>query len=110
MSDAILEEYTRVLNSYEVTSKVDDALLHIATVKRIIARATIAHPANRVSLANDPDDDKFLEAAIEGRADAIISQDRHLLSLRACHGIPIIRPEEFHRLLPKNLQRFGRNE
>jgi uncharacterized protein len=39
----------------------------------------------------DPDDDRFLELAVDGRADLIVSGDRHLLDLKEFRGIPIRR-------------------
>jgi predicted nucleic acid-binding protein len=43
----------------------------------------------------DPDDDKFLELAVNGHADAIISGDHDLLVLDTFRGIPIITPAAF---------------
>ncbi len=39
---------------------------------------------------NDPEDDKFIETAQVAGADAIVSGDRHLLSLGTYAGIPVI--------------------
>lgn len=39
----------------------------------------------------DPEDDIFLTCAINGRADAIISGDAHLLNLKEFDGIPIMK-------------------
>ena len=54
-----------------------------------------------VIIERDPDDDKFLDAAIEGNADFIVSGDRHLLDLKAYEGIKILTPKEFLQLLLK---------
>jgi predicted nucleic acid-binding protein len=43
----------------------------------------------------DPDDDKFLEAAVAGRVDYIVSGDPHLLDLDTFRGIDIITPRIF---------------
>lgn len=48
-----------------------------------------------IRACRDPRDDKFLEAAIHGKADAIISGDRDLLALHPFHGVRIITPVEF---------------
>lgn len=45
-------------------------------------------------IIDDPEDDKFVEAAICGEADFIISQDKHLLKLREYNKIKILKPEE----------------
>ena len=50
-------------------------------------------------ISEDPDDNIFLECAIEAKAEIIISGDDHLLNLAEFQGIHIFRPVEF-------LQRF----
>lgn len=47
----------------------------------------------------DPKDDKFLEAAIAGKADFIVSGDKHLLDLKEFRSIPIISGAEFIQFL-----------
>lgn len=43
----------------------------------------------------DPAHDQVLEAALAGRADAVVSGDRHLLALRSFRGIPILTARAF---------------
>lgn len=43
----------------------------------------------------DPEDNTILAAAVEGRADCIISGDRHLKTLSEYQGISILSPAEF---------------
>ena len=43
----------------------------------------------------DPTDDKFLEAALAGKVDYIVSGDNHLLELKSFREIPIITGKEF---------------
>jgi len=47
----------------------------------------------------DPDDDRVLEAAIAGRADYIVSGDKHLLKLGEYEGIRILTVRQFIDLL-----------
>jgi predicted nucleic acid-binding protein len=47
------------------------------------------------AVAEDPDDDKFLEAAVSSGAKVIVSGDHHLLELQAYQGIKIIKANEF---------------
>jgi putative PIN family toxin of toxin-antitoxin system len=44
---------------------------------------------------DDPDDDRVLECAIAGRADYIVTGDRHLLNLVSYEQIPILTVREF---------------
>ena len=50
-------------------------------------------------IKDDPDDNKFIEAALEGKADYIVTQDKHLLNIQEFEGIKIVSPEEFLRFL-----------
>ncbi|HED04249.1 MAG TPA: putative toxin-antitoxin system toxin component, PIN family [Candidatus Fraserbacteria bacterium] len=50
-------------------------------------------------IAEDPDDDQVIIAAVEGSVDYIVSGDRHLRDLGAYQGIKILSPAEFARLL-----------
>jgi putative PIN family toxin of toxin-antitoxin system len=43
----------------------------------------------------DPKDDKFLELALNGRADLIITGDADLLVLNPWRGIEIVTPREY---------------
>ncbi len=53
-------------------------------------RATLVQPAITIRLSRDPADDKFLECAVAGRADCLVSEDRDLLVLGAIEAIPIL--------------------
>ncbi len=46
-------------------------------------------------VTDDPDDNRVLECAVTGRADYIVSGDRHLLKLKEHAGIPILTAREF---------------
>jgi len=45
------------------------------------------------------DDNKFLAAAVVGRADYIVSGDKHLLSLEEFEGIPILNSRQFLQVI-----------
>ena len=47
------------------------------------------------AVAEDPDDDKYIVAALEGRAQFIVSGDAHLLVLKAYEGVRIVTPRAF---------------
>jgi len=51
------------------------------------------------AVRNDPDDNRILECAVEGKADVIVSGDRHLRDLKSYRGIPVVRPIDFLRTL-----------
>lgn len=50
-------------------------------------------------IKQDPADDRFLACALDGRADWIVTGDRHLLALKEFNGIRIGPPSEFLKVL-----------
>jgi putative PIN family toxin of toxin-antitoxin system len=53
-----------------------------------------------ISACRDPKDDKFLELAVSGAADGIVSGDDDLLVLSPFRGIPILAPALFAQRFP----------
>ena len=60
-----------------------------------IARAEFVGIAERISICRDPTDDKFLEVAVNGGADAIVTGDKGLLVLHGYRGLNIVSPRAF---------------
>ena len=48
-----------------------------------------------ITACRDPKDNKFLELALNGSADFILSGDKDLLALHPFQGIPIYKPAEY---------------
>ena len=48
-----------------------------------------------MAVQDDPDDNKFIECALECKANYFISGDRHLLNLKEYEGTKIIKSSEF---------------
>jgi putative PIN family toxin of toxin-antitoxin system len=48
-----------------------------------------------IRACRDPKDDKFLEVAVHGHADAIVTGDRDLLALNPFRGIAILTPAAY---------------
>jgi putative PIN family toxin of toxin-antitoxin system len=60
------------------------------------ARRCIVTPVHStIRACRDPKDDKFLELAVDGRADLMVSGDQDLLALHPFRGIPILTPTQF---------------
>ena len=57
--------------------------------------ADFVQVTERVVACRDPKDDKFLELAVSGRADVLVSSDGDLLTLHPFRGIPILNPRAF---------------
>ncbi len=92
----ILVEIIDVLGRPEFRSKYhinpDDIT---ALVNLVRLRGELVTPKKKVTACQDPKDDKFLEAALAGKADCIVSGDTDLLDLTPFENTPILRPAEF---------------
>jgi putative PIN family toxin of toxin-antitoxin system len=64
---------------------------------RMLAAAELVPITERIAACRDPTDDKFLELAVNGRADLIVSGDGDLLALIPFRDIPIVTPAMFVR-------------
>ena len=61
----------------------------------LLAAAELVTITERITACRDPKDDKFLELAVNGHADLIVSGDADLLTLNPFQGIPIVTPADF---------------
>jgi uncharacterized protein len=64
-------------------------------LSRILGAAELVTITERVTECRDPKDNKFLELALNGRADVIVSGDDDLLALSPFREIPIVKPVVF---------------
>lgn len=100
-SEPILKEVERVLNYPKIKRKRRFTEENIRNVIELLRKYGIAAPADVTieAVPEDPADDKFIVAAVEAEADYIVSGDRHLKDIGSYHGIGIISPDEFLRVL-----------
>jgi len=70
-----------------------------ALINLIRLRGELVIPSQTIAACRDPKDDKFLEAALAGAADCIVSGDADLLEMKSFESIPILRPAAFLALL-----------
>ena len=92
LSPALCREYERILARAVRVAGCEEAL------RQLLDRAEVVEPAETPRIVpDDPDDDKLLAAARAGRADAVVTNDRHLLRLDPCGPVRIVRPAVFVR-------------
>jgi putative PIN family toxin of toxin-antitoxin system len=99
-AQSLLEELVDVLNRPRIRDKyglTDEDIQ--AVVGLILLRGEAVEPQERVAACRDPRDDKFLEVAVAGEADAIVTADQDLLELHPFAGIPILSPAAFLQML-----------
>ena len=63
--------------------------------------AELHKPKKRISVVSDETDNRVLECAVEGKANLIISGDKHLLKLKSYQNIPIQKPKYLTYLIEK---------
>lgn len=65
-------------------------------LNKILALSLIVSPAKTiVEIDRDPDDNRVLEAAVEGKCDFIVTGDKDLLELKKYKNIRILAPKDF---------------
>jgi|SRR5271157_1724358 len=95
-STDILVEIIDLLGRPALRVKYHLELDDISSVINLIRlRGDLVIPARKVTVCRDHQDDKFLEAALAGDADCIVSGDGDLLNLTPFENTPILRPAEF---------------
>ena len=99
ISPPILDEYRRVLD--EMTKQRSIPVLN-SILELIELHSEMVTPVRFPEhVCSDPDDDKFLEAALAARADYVVSGDAALLKIKNHHGIQIVKPRQFLALMPR---------
>jgi len=94
----IIREYQDVIGRAEILEKTTESQRKNArdTVRKLLTKAEVVEPRQEIhAVKDDPDDNKIIEAAVAGNAGYIITQDKHLLSLKNYAGIRIMTPEDF---------------
>lgn len=87
-SGQMIREYTRVLAYPKFKLGTEESLgLLREEILPFITPVSVSKVLPIIK--EDPSDDEFLACALEGKADAIVSGDKHLLSLENYRGIPI---------------------
>src|SRR6266436_4079018 len=64
-------------------------------LKELLSAAELVAITERIAACRDPTDDKFLELAVNGHADLIVSGDADLLALNPLRDLPIVTPAVF---------------
>lgn len=71
-------------------------------LRSLLREAGLIEIEQKIRACRDPKDDKFLELAVNGDADCVVSGDEDLLSLDPFRGIPILTPDKFLDALSKD--------
>ena len=100
LSPAIAEEVLRALSYPKVRKLIRSAIRSELWFEDIVMLADLtAGELVLPRLCDDPDDDKYLAAAIEGNAAFVVTGDKKLLAVAEREGVRILTPRAFLGLL-----------
>lgn len=104
-----LEDDVRLLASEETLGELERVMTYdhlpftsadrVQLLSILSREADLVEPDATLAVVRDSDDDKFLELALEGRADYVVSGDQDLQSLESFDGVEIVSPDEFVAVL-----------
>jgi uncharacterized protein len=101
LSEPILAEFREMMSCDRLRRlhRLSDEEI-VSAAADLAATATLVEPAERLNVVpDDLDDDKFLEAAVAGEAEFVVSGDHHLLVLKTFRGIRVLTPAVFVAML-----------
>lgn len=95
-STVLIDEFKKVVfrkkfNFIDTERKEDFFSLFTETAEITLPQTTLN------LIPDDTSDNRVLECAVSGRADYIISGDKHLLSLNPFNGISILTPSHYYQ-------------
>lgn len=94
ISEAVMEELTDVLSRPKFDRYIDVSDRQ-GFLRRLARMAEWVPIVQVIRACRDPRDDKFLELAINGEADLIVTGDADLLALHPFRRIPILAPAAY---------------
>lgn len=96
ISREIFLEYAEVIrrDKFRLGKEKIDAVL-----KLVLDTAILLSPGRSFEESPDPDDNKFLECAFEGKAHYLITGDKRHFPFSTFHGTKIVTPAEFIALI-----------
>jgi len=97
-SPILLAELTEVL-----TKKFNFELIRIEQLEKIIKKHfKMVNPKQTIKILQDIDDNRVLEAAIEGKCSYIVTGDSDLLTLKTFQKTKILTPNDFLKIIQGN--------
>jgi uncharacterized protein len=96
LSPAIVDEVLTALAYPKVRKLVRADIDAVAWFEAVVLLADLIPGEYTLQgVSDDPDDDKYIAAAVEGRASFVVSGDPDLLVVEQHEGIRIVSPREF---------------
>ncbi len=88
----IIDEYTEIIDSMieRKQGRINQSIL-----SPLFSAMKIIETGTNIDVCRDPDDNKFIECAVDAKALYIVSGDNDLLDIKEYDGIRIITAKEF---------------
>lgn len=99
LSPAIVDEVLRAMAYPKVRKLLRGADAQLWFEDLVVLADLVAGAQRFSGVCKDPDDDKYVAAALEGRAAYVVTGDRAFLALREHAGVEIVTPRTFLDLL-----------
>ena len=93
ISQEILNEIKDVISRSKFHADINEIKLYIDSIEEIANKIDVKKLLKTVS--RDQDDDKYIECAISGDVNFIISGDIHLLEIKEYENVKIMKAKEF---------------
>ena len=92
-SEEIINEYYNISEELveSKTGKFNKELFDI-----VIDKIKIINTQTKINVCRDPDDNKFLECAVDGRAIYVVSGDKDLLTIQQYQGVLIVSVADYY--------------
>lgn len=101
----IMEDCVKVVASKEIVDEYEEIILRLQQkypaittkipIHVILAKLEIIRASSDIHVSQDPDDDKFISCAVDGKCLYIVSGDSDLLSIGEYEGIEILTVADF---------------
>ncbi|MBR4374986.1 MAG: putative toxin-antitoxin system toxin component, PIN family [Treponema sp.] len=92
VSDKIVAEYQEIFDRMRAKYQVKQGNV---TLPNVLSKCTSVEPTREINVCRDPDDNKFIECAVEAKCIYIVSGDKDLLTLEHFEDVEIVTVAEF---------------
>ena len=93
VTSSVMEDELHEVLTYPKFDFTADEIFRVADTLSTVSERV--DPAIELAVVPDAADNMFIECAVAGDADYIVSGDSHLLNLESYEGIKIVAPDEF---------------
>ena len=91
----IINEYYEIIDEM---IKRKQGRINNSVLSQLVSKLKIIQSSSSINICRDPDDNKFIECAIDANALYIISGDKDLLDIQKFNNIQIVNAKSFYEI------------